>query len=112
MRELTEECFQKKTEGRRPRIQDVLTKGQELIVQVEKDERDTKGASLTTYISIPGRYIVMMPGSSVSAYRERSKTGRQGEAEGDIQQPEASQGHGFILRTAGSDKTSDDLSNT
>ena len=62
MREINPEFFQKKAEGKRARIQDVLTKGQELIVQVEKDERDTKGASLTTYISIPGRYIVMMPG--------------------------------------------------
>ncbi len=62
MREIKPEFFQKKAEGKRARIQDVLKKGQELIVQVEKDERDTKGASLTTYVSIPGRYIVMMPG--------------------------------------------------
>jgi ribonuclease E len=62
MREVTPEYFNKKPEGKRTRIQDVLLKGQELIVQVEKDERDTKGASLTTYISLPGRYIVMMPG--------------------------------------------------
>ncbi|BCS52440.1 Rne/Rng family ribonuclease [Geobacter sp. SVR] len=48
---------------RRPRIQEVLRRGQELLVQVEKDERDHKGSSLTTYISLPGRYMVVMPGS-------------------------------------------------
>ena len=45
----------------RARIQDALTEGQDLIVQVEKDERGTKGAALTTYISLAGRYLVLMP---------------------------------------------------
>ncbi|RPI33558.1 MAG: Rne/Rng family ribonuclease, partial [Nitrospiraceae bacterium] len=112
MREVTEECFQKKAEGRRPRIQDVLTKGQELIVQVEKDERDTKGASLTTYISIPGRYIVMMPGQQrVGISRkieDREDRERLKEIFSSLKLPKDM---GFILRTAGSDKTSDDLSN-
>lgn len=48
---------------RRPRIQEVLRRGQELVVQVEKDERDSKGSALTTYLSLPGRYMVIMPGS-------------------------------------------------
>jgi ribonuclease E len=43
------------------RIQDVLKEGQELIVQVEKDERGNKGAALTTFISLAGRYLVLMP---------------------------------------------------
>ena len=45
----------------RARIQDALSEGQELIVQVEKDERGTKGAALTTFISLAGRYLVLMP---------------------------------------------------
>jgi ribonuclease E len=45
----------------RARIQDALSDGQDLIVQVEKDERGTKGAALTTYISLAGRYLVLMP---------------------------------------------------
>ncbi len=49
--------------NRRPRIQEILRRGMELIVQVEKGERDNKGAALTTYISLPGRYMVLMPGS-------------------------------------------------
>ena len=112
MREVSEENFQKKVEGRRPRIQDVLTKGQELIVQVEKDERDTKGASLTTYISIPGRYIVMMPGQQrVGISRkieDREDRERLKEIFSSLKLPKDM---GFILRTAGSDKTSEDLSN-
>jgi ribonuclease E len=112
MREVSEENFQKKVEGRRPRIQDVLTKGQELIVQVEKDERDTKGASLTTFISIPGRYIVMMPGQQrVGISRkieDREDRERLKEIFSSLKLPKDV---GFILRTAGSDKTSEDLSN-
>jgi ribonuclease E len=112
MREVSEEYLQKKVEGRKPRIQDVLTKGQELIVQVEKDERDTKGASLTTFISIPGRYIVMMPGQQrVGISRkieDREDRERLKEIFSSLKLPTDM---GFILRTAGSDKTSDDLSN-
>ena len=112
MREVSDEYFQKKVEGRRPRIQDALTKGQELIVQVEKDERDTKGASLTTFISIPGRYIVMMPGQQrVGISRkieDREDRERLKEIFSSLKLPKDM---GFILRTAGSDKTSEDLSN-
>jgi Rne/Rng family ribonuclease len=45
----------------RARIQDALVEGQDLIVQVEKDERGNKGAALTTFISLAGRYLVLMP---------------------------------------------------
>ena len=48
-------------QGNRARIQDVLREGQELTVQVEKDERGTKGAALTTFISLAGRFLVLMP---------------------------------------------------
>ena len=112
MREIKPEFFQKKTEGKRARIQDVLTKGQELIVQVEKDERDTKGASLTTYISIPGRYIVMMPG------QERVGISRKIEDRGDrerlkeiFKSLKLPKEMGFILRTACCEKSSEELSN-
>ena len=43
------------------RIKDVVEEGQEVLVQVEKDERGTKGAALTTFISLAGRYLVLMP---------------------------------------------------
>lgn len=110
-REIKAEYFPAKSEGKRFRIQD-LQKGQELIVQVEKDERDTKGASLTTFISIPGRYIVMMPGQErVGISRkieDRDDRERLKEIFKSLKLPKDM---GFILRTAGSDKTGEDLEN-
>ncbi|HAM49982.1 MAG TPA: ribonuclease [Nitrospiraceae bacterium] len=112
IREINPEYFQNREEGKGPRVQDVLTKGQELIVQVEKDERDTKGASLTTYISLPGRYIVMMPGQKrVGISRKiecREDRDRLKEIFSALKLPE---NMGFILRTACSDKTAEELSN-
>jgi ribonuclease E len=111
LREITQEFFVNTPQGKRPRVQD-LQKGQELIVQVEKDERDTKGASLTTYISIPGRYIVMMPGQErVGISRkieDRDDRERLKEIFHSLKLPKKM---GFILRTAGSDKTGEDLEN-
>lgn len=112
MREIKKEYFHKQGEGKRVRIQDVISKGQELIVQVEKDERDTKGATLTTFLSIPGRYIVMMPG------QQRVGISRKIEAREDRERLKEifnsltlPKDMGFILRTACSDKTSEEFSN-
>ena len=112
MREIKPEYFKNVMEGKRPRIQEVLSKGQEVIVQVEKDERDTKGASLTTYLSIPGRYIVMMPGEErVGISRkieDKEDRNRLKEIFSSLKLPKDM---GFILRTAGSDKTGEELEN-
>jgi ribonuclease E len=112
IREITPDYFKGKTEGKRVKIQDVISKGQELIVQVEKDERDTKGASLTTYISLPGRYVVMMPGQErVGISRKieaREDRDRLKEIFSSLKLPKKM---GFILRTAGSDRTSEELEN-
>lgn len=111
MREIRSEYFRNSVEGKRPRVQDVLSKGQEFIVQVEKDERETKGASITTYLSIPGRYLVMMPGQErVGISRkieDREERDRLKEMFGKLKLPKDM---GFILRTAGSEKTSEELS--
>lgn len=112
LREIMPEFYAKSKEsGKKVRAQDVLSKGQELIVQVEKDERDTKGASLTTYISIPGRYIVMLPGQDkvgisrkIEAQEDRD---RLKETFNALDLPE---NMGFILRTACSDRTGEELS--
>lgn len=86
--------------NRRPRIQEVLRRGQELLVQVEKGERDMKGAALTSYLSLPGRYMVLMPGSDsagvsrkVEAEGERKKLK---EMAAELNIPE---GIGYIIRT-------------
>ncbi|HEY5975353.1 MAG TPA: Rne/Rng family ribonuclease, partial [Geobacteraceae bacterium] len=95
---------------RRPRIQDVLRRGQELIVQVEKDERDMKGAALTTYLSLPGRYMVVMPGS------DSSGVSRKVEAEGErkklkemVKEMNVPAGVGTIIRTEAMGKTVEEL---
>ncbi|MBU5614391.1 Rne/Rng family ribonuclease [Geomonas azotofigens] len=95
---------------RRPRIQEVLRRGQELIVQVEKGERDNKGSALTTYISLPGRYMVLMPGS------DSSGISRKVEAEGErkklkeiIAEMTIPEGYGYIIRTEAMGRTRDEL---
>src|SRR5690606_33549774 len=61
MKEISREYFTDKTEAGRARIQDVIQEGTEVLVQVDKEERGTKGAALTTFISLAGRYLVLMP---------------------------------------------------
>src|SRR5580765_8241595 len=63
LKEVARVCFRPDYEdrGHRPSITEVLEEGQELIVQIDKEERGTKGAALTTAISLPGSYLVLMP---------------------------------------------------
>ena len=101
-----------KTPEKRARIQDVITRGQELLVQVEREERESKGAILTTYISIPGRYIVMMPceikRTGISRKIEEPKVrDKLREIFDSLKPPE---GMSFILRTAGIDRNKADFS--
>ncbi len=111
-REIMPDSSDAGTQEKKKRIQDIVSVGQEVIVQIEKDERDTKGASLTTYISLPGRYIVMMPGQNrVGISRkieDKNDRERLKEIFGTLKLPPKM---GFILRTAGIDKTGEDLSN-
>ena len=66
--------------SRSARIQDAIKEGQELLVQVEKEERGNKGAALTTFVSLAGRYLVLMPnnprGGGVSRAASRARTAR------------------------------------
>ncbi|MGH8337344.1 MAG: S1 RNA-binding domain-containing protein, partial [Gammaproteobacteria bacterium] len=62
LKEVSKEYFRAPPAGQsRPNIKDSLQEGQELIVQVEKEERGNKGAALTTFISLAGRFLVLMP---------------------------------------------------
>jgi ribonuclease E len=85
---------------RRPRIQEVLRRGQELIVQVEKGERDMKGAALTTYLSLPGRYMVVMPGSDSAGISRKveneAERKKLKEMAAELSIPD---GIGYIMRT-------------
>ena len=85
---------------RRPRIQEVLRRGQELLVQVEKDERDNKGSALTTYISLPGRYMVIMPGSdSTGISRKVEQDGVRKKLKEIVGEMNVPEGMGYIIRT-------------
>lgn len=88
-----------------------LTKGQEILVQVEHDQRGSKGASLTGYLSLPGRYLVMMPGEErigISRKIDDRKAREQlKEAFKDLKTPK---GMGFIVRTAGLGRSTEELS--
>ncbi len=93
-----------------PRIQEVLHRGQELMVQVEKDERDNKGSALTTYISLPGRYMVMMPGSDSSGIsRKVEQEGARKKLKEIVAGMEIPEGTGYIMRTEAVGRTSDEL---
>ncbi|MBW2056955.1 MAG: Rne/Rng family ribonuclease [Deltaproteobacteria bacterium] len=96
--------------GERPRIQDVLSRGQKLIVQVVKEEMSNKGAALTTNISLPGRYVVLMPGTESYGVSRKIEDERQRERLLNIlKEFNHPEGIGFIVRTAGADKSKREL---
>lgn len=95
---------------RRPRIQDVLRRGQELLVQVEKDERDNKGSALTTYVSLPGRYMVIMPGSdSTGISRKVEQEGARKKLKEIVAGMNMPDGIGYIIRTEAVGRTPEEL---
>jgi ribonuclease E len=91
-------------------MQDQIREGMELIVQVDKDERGNKGAALTTYISLAGRYLVLMPnnprGGGVSRRVEGEDRNELRDAIGQLDVPE---GMSVIARTAGIGRTPEEL---
>lgn len=94
----------------RPSIQDVLRAGQDLIVQVVKDERDLKGATLTTNISIPGRYLVLVIGNQRGGVsRKISDEGQRYRLKQAVQKLQIPAGMSVIVRTAGINKSSAEL---
>jgi ribonuclease E len=95
----------------KPPIQEVLRRGDEVLVQVIKEGMGTKGPTLSTYISIPGRYVVLMPALGrigVSRKIEDDDTRRRLRAV--MLELNPPKGVGFIVRTAGSDRTKRELS--
>lgn len=95
----------------RVRIQDVLEPGQELVVQVVKEERELKGATLTTYLSLPGRYLVVMPGSDRGGISRKINDAEQRKRLKKLaRELEMPTGIGMIIRTAGLDRSQSELS--
>ena len=97
-------------EGRRPNIKDLIREGQEIVVQIEKEERGNKGAALTTYISLAGTYLVLMPNNPKAGGISRRI---EGETRSDLREVMASleipENMGLIVRTAGCGKNAEEL---
>ncbi|WP_312458197.1 ribonuclease E [Pseudescherichia sp.] len=94
----------------RPNIKDVLREGQEVIVQIDKEERGNKGAALTTFISLAGSYLVLMPNNpragGISRRIEGDDRTELKEALASLDMPD---GMGLIVRTAGVGKSAEAL---
>ena len=99
-----------KTKQGKDSINDCLTQGQEIIIQVEKEERGTKGAALSTFISLPGHYLVLMPNNPEAGGISKSIEGKsRDEMREKIRKLEVPNGMGIILRTAGEGVSYDEL---
>jgi len=113
MKEIARQYFQDfdgKTPISQVKIKDVIKEGQELIIQVEKDERGNKGAALTTFISLAGRYLVLMPENSKGGGISRRIEGRErDDLRNTMNDVEIPKEHATIVRTAGVGKTAEQL---
>ncbi len=110
LKEVSKENFRSQPQGGRMNIRELLTEGQEIVVQVEKEERGNKGAALTTFISLAGRFLVLMPNNpragGVSRRIEGEDRDLTREAMDGLNIPD---GMGAIVRTAGVGRTTEEL---
>ena len=112
LKEISREYFKKgaSSEGGRVRIQDAIKEGQEVLVQVEKEERSSKGAALTTFMSLAGRYLVLMPNNPRAGGISRRI---EGDERADLREAmrglEIPDGMGAIVRTAGIGRATEEL---
>ncbi|GAB3355744.1 MULTISPECIES: Rne/Rng family ribonuclease [Giesbergeria] len=109
-KEISKQYFAPGVSPSQARIHDVIKEGQELLIQVEKEERGNKGAALTTFISLAGRYVVLMPnnprGGGVSRRIEGEDRAELKEAMDQLDYPN---GMSIIARTAGIGRTAPEL---
>ncbi|WP_438958874.1 ribonuclease E [Porticoccus sp.] len=112
LKEISREYFSRKSADAdgRIKIQDVIKEGTEVVIQVEKEERGNKGAALTTFISLAGRYMVLMPNNpragGISRRIEGEERSELKSAMRDLQIPS---GVGVIVRTAGIGRSAEEL---
>ncbi|MCK6390432.1 MAG: Rne/Rng family ribonuclease [Azonexus sp.] len=109
-KEVSKAYFQPGTEAGRAKINEALKEGQELIVQVDKDERGNKGAALTTYVSLAGRYLVLMPNNPRGGGVSRRVDGdERAELRETMDQLEVPGGMSLIARTAAIGRQAEEL---
>ncbi|GLP99917.1 Rne/Rng family ribonuclease [Methylophaga thalassica] len=114
LKEISKTYFKKRDDNDdnngRLNVQDVLSVGQELVVQIEKEERGNKGAALTTFISLAGRYLVLMPNSPrAGGISRRIEGDDRAELQEALRSLEVPDGMGMIVRTAGVGKQPEEL---
>lgn len=95
----------------RPSVKDVMREGMEVLVQVDKEERGNKGAALTTYLSLAGRYLVLMPNNPKAGGVSRRIEGEdRQQIKRTLNELDIPDNMGVIVRTAGIDREADELS--
>ncbi len=109
-KEISRQYFREGVELKNVTIKDAIREGQELLVQVEKEERGNKGAALTTYVSLAGRYLVLMPNNPRGGGVSRRIEGEdREELKENLDQLEYPKGMSLIARTAGIGRTAPEL---
>ncbi len=111
LREISREYFLREpAEGERVHIKDVLKENQDIVVQVEKEERGNKGAALTTFVSLAGRFLVLMPNNPRAGGVSRRITGEgRDSVRKALEKLEPPAEMGCIVRTAGVDRSIEEL---
>ncbi len=111
LKEISSEYFVREPEeGGRVQIKDVLNEGQEIVVQVEKEERGNKGAALTTFVSLAGRFLVLMPNNPRAGGVSRRITGEDRDiVRESLDELDPPEGMGCIVRTAGVGRSIEEL---
>lgn len=109
-KEIAKEYFKQGVSVRDAKIQDVIANGQELLVQVEKEERGNKGAALTTFVSLAGRYLVLMPNNPRGGGVSRRIEGEdREELKENLESLDYPKGMSLIARTAGIGRSAAEL---
>jgi ribonuclease E len=110
LKEISREYFLKNPSGGRINMREILQEGQDIVVQVEKEERGNKGAALTTYISLAGRFLVLMPNNPRAGGVSRRIEGEErDQIKGIMDALVVPQGMGAIVRTAGVGRAIEEL---
>ncbi len=110
LKEVAREYFSNSSEGGRPNIRDALKPGQELMVQVDKEERGNKGAALTTFIGLAGCYLVLMPNNPrAGGISRRIEGDERNDLKDALNQLPLPEGMGLIVRTAGVGRNIEEL---
>ena len=109
-KEISKNYFREGVDARSARIQDAIKDGDQLLVQVEKEERGNKGAALTTFVSLAGRYLVLMPNNPRGGGVSRRIEGEdREELKENLDQLDYPKGMSLIARTAGIGRTAPEL---